>query len=348
MKFMKTHWNNQFFGLSLVFVASLGAVSGLAGADEKKEADTQAGTITQTLGTVQLFTQPMKKISESPESPPPHALFEGMYYSVKTAKVGDVVENGDIIRTAPGAKARVVYQNGDQFNVGSATSYKIAWNKDSGKSDVRIQLMYGKIRGIISKGGPRNRLRVRTVSATMGVRGTDFYIFESVGKGTEVSVLRGAVGVKPAAGKAPAAEIKAGFSAAVNAATSAPAVSGANPPLVQPSIELFKTSKQEIQEIQKASEISQVPVAQQSTTVAALESQAVQTTLNDIKEHDPVLYSKIQAAPAALSVEDLNRQSLQAAVEQAPVSSPRRKPKKSELEDLNSDVYQKYFPKDSE
>src|SRR4051794_14863358 len=77
----------------------------------------QVGTLTQTEGSVQLFSHPSK---DGVAGPPPHAKFEGTYYSVKDAQTGDRLEQGNILRTQPGGRARVIFDNGDQFHVAPA------------------------------------------------------------------------------------------------------------------------------------------------------------------------------------------------------------------------------------
>jgi hypothetical protein len=176
-------------------------------------ASEQVGTLTQLDGEVKLFSNPAKELQGSG----PHALFEGQYYTVGDAKVGSRLEKGNILRTAPSGKARVVFDNGDQYNVGTSTAYKVAYEKDVADGKPSVDLMYG----IVAKGGPRSKLQIRTKSATMGVRGTDFYIADGGPTGgTEVTVMRGEVEVKPVAAAAskatvPVTTVKPGFSGEV-------------------------------------------------------------------------------------------------------------------------------------
>ena len=179
-------------------IACLLAITSLL-ASVTVHAGEQVGTLTQVDGTVVLYSEPSKTLQKE-SSGLPHALFEGEYFLVRSAKAGDRVNLGNVVRTNPGAKARLVYDNGDQFNVGPASSFRIFWDKDTAEGKTRMDLAYGKLRGIIAKGGPRSRLQIRTKAATMGVRGTDFFIAKSGATGeTEVSILRGEVEVKPAA-----------------------------------------------------------------------------------------------------------------------------------------------------
>ncbi|MCM2323364.1 MAG: FecR family protein [Oligoflexia bacterium] len=325
-------------------------------------ASEQVGTLTQAEGTVKIFTNPSKKIHSDGEKGV-RALFEGEYFLVRDAKVGDQVEQGNIIRTSPGGKARVIFQNGDQYNVGPATAYRVFWSKDAKDGKTKIDLMYGKLRGVVAKGGPRSRLTVKTKSATMGVRGTDFFIADGGDSGTEVSILRGAVEVKPEAPQAKPIEVTAGFSAAVAPAPVAPKVEKktadtkeAGTPVAQapapapaPVIELRKTTQEELVGIQKSSEIRalkkedlKAAPAEVAKLVEKLETKAVETVINDVKAADPKLFAQLQGKQFTSS-DELNKASVQNILKEAPKAPPKRKPYKSELDDLSGDAYEKYF-----
>lgn len=336
------------FSVAVVMFLSL---SGWAAASQ------QVGTITQMEGEVKIFSHPGKKI----QGPAPHALFEGEYYSVQDAKIGARLENGNILRTAPGSKARIVFENGDQYNVSSGTAYRVFWSKDAAKTDTKVQLMYGKLRGVVEKGGPRGRLKVRTRSATMGVRGTDFFIADGGPEGgTEVTILRGEVEVKPEAPKAKPIEVKAGFSAEIpppavtekEAGKETAIKEAAQPARVSPSVEIRKSTQEDLLAIQKSSEVKPMSkdgdrqVAEVPTEIKEkiqkLESKAVETTLKDIKAYDPKLYAQIQAQ-AVQSTDQLNQRAVEVLLKDAPKAPSKRKPFRSELEDLENGAYEKYF-----
>ncbi|MEK6578627.1 MAG: FecR family protein, partial [Bdellovibrionota bacterium] len=151
----------------------------------------QVGRLTQIEGIVKIHTHPSKVQTAKQD-----ARFEGMFYKVADGKAGDSVENGNIIRTTPGSKARVVFPNGDQYYVGPATSYQVSFEKDAGQDSRPVLLLpYGKIRGVVEKGGPRSKLIIRSKGVTMGVRGTDFFI-SSTQPGVEITTLRGEVKVE--------------------------------------------------------------------------------------------------------------------------------------------------------
>ncbi|MCM2279205.1 MAG: FecR domain-containing protein [Oligoflexia bacterium] len=344
------------FLLSAIAALSLGVFCPSTRASE------QVGTITQAEGSVKLFTDPAKKLhGDSEGDSGARALFEGEYYRVRDAKVGDRVQQGNIVRTALGAKARVVFENGDQYNVGPGTAYRVFWNKDSKEAkqaNTKVELMYGKLRGVVAKGGPRSRLTVKTKTATMGVRGTDFFIADGGDSGTEVSILRGAVEVKPENPKAKPIEVKAGFSAAVAPPAPPKAVPSEDsaereaakpePVAVAPVIELRKTTQEELVGIQKSSEIKALKkedlqaAPEVAKIVEKLETKAVETVINDVKAADPKLFAQLQGKQFT-STEEINKASVQNIFKEAPKAPEKRKPYKSELEDLSGDAYQKYF-----
>jgi len=279
------------FGLFTFFASSTALLSSASASD-------QVGTVTQTQGDVKIFSHPSKTPPSSATQngkKSVHVLFEGEFYLVNDAKIGDKVENGNIVKTPPGAKARVIFENGDQINVGSGTAYRIHWTQDSAQAETQVSLMYGKLRGVIEKGGPRSHLQVRTRTAVMGVRGTDFFIAEGAGDGaTEVSIIRGSVEVTPVIPKptpektqgklsaerkisqeaAPVAvkpiQVSAGYSAEVGAQTPPEASpkgtkeasqQAGNPVTakITPAVELRKTTQEEFIGIQKSSVIAAPP-----------------------------------------------------------------------------------------
>jgi hypothetical protein len=297
------------------------------------ESAPSVATLAQTEGKAQLFTHPSKKPhAGSSVKEGTMAFFEGEYYLIQDAKVGNRVENGNIVRTLPGAQTKVIYDNGDQFYVGPGTAYRVSWNDkakadNADKLDTKINLMYGRLRGVISKDGPRKKLQIRTRAATMGVRGTDFFIADNGPNGeTEVSVLRGSVEVKPVNGSTQ--EIKTGMSASVTQ-----------------KLEVRETTKEDLNGIQKASTLP-VPQATPSAQIAELEKKAVNVTTQDIKTYQPEIYKQLAAELAQVSrAEQLNTKLIEIASVKAPSAPPkRRKPRITELKESDEgDLYDKYF-----
>ncbi len=310
----------------------------------------QAGTITRINGSVEIFTDPSSSLR------PGKVKFEGKYFKLKKAKIGDEIQKGNIIRTAPNSKAKVVFDNGDQINVGPGSSYQVDWNQNSQNAEVaqpQINLKYGKIRSVISKKGPRKKLRIRTRSATMGVRGTDFYVSDVVSEGgTRVSVIRGKVKLQPKTPQAPPVEVKNGFTADVVKEAKEKSTIGKTPggkevDFRPKSIKLRKTTKLEVVKIhkdsvQKAEALKKQDLAseQAEKKVKALEQKAIKTTLEDIKENDPKLYAKVRLKKVD-DVQMIDAEVMKEKFKAAPKGPT--KPFLSELEGLDENAYENYF-----
>lgn len=286
------------------------------------------GVIVKVQGNAELLADPSTKVIGKG----PHVLFEGKYYQLQKMRLGLKVDNGAVIRTNKDSKVKIVFKNGDQFNIGEATSYRISWTakKMNGKDDAStVDLMYGTLRGIVSKKGPRSGMKVQTKHAVMGVRGTDFYIGQKGTSGeSSISVLRGKVSVTNALVKTKHIEVKQGFSAGVKKE--------------ERSMNVEKTTKNDLVEIQKESTIkqneNQASVVVQKE-LAQLEKKAVENTLSDIKEYDPALYNSLKDKKID-DVDKINKVVVGKVFEKAP-----EKKLKIGIDELNLDenAYEKYF-----
>jgi hypothetical protein len=287
----------------------------------------QVGTIVKKFGKAELFTSPSKN---KVQGKGPHALFEGIYYKIQPLRPGTKVKNGDIVKTGKKSMVKLVYKNGDQITVGQASWTKVSWHKNpkAKKTQPVLNLIYGSIRGVISKKGPRNRLKIKSKSAVMGVRGTDFFIKQDNFKGDlSVSVLRGQVSIAKKKTPKKITKVTQGFTAELQKKS---------------KIQIQKTSKVDLVAIQKRTKIvskTKVKDPIVKKEIIALEKVALKTTLEDIKEYDKKLYAKI-IKKKLKSVDDVNTVVVSTAFKKAPA-----KKKKANMDDidLDSDVYKKYF-----
>ena len=254
---------------------------------------------------------------------------------------------GTVIQTGKVSRVRLIFPNGDQFSVAANTYYQISKEKKEDKAPL-VKLFFGAIRSTIHKDGPRNGLKVKTKTVSMGVRGTDFYIATATSKKpTTVSILRGKVEVKTPHQKKPVV-VKGGFTAEV------PSTKGGQKKIVAPR----KTSRKNIVEIQKKTRIKKNksstkkldPKVQKK--IQALEKQAVKTTLSDIKTHDPKLYKKIvKKKPENLSIDHVQTMAAEDAYKAAPPidtnqETPKFKPSEEQLDVTEDEIYEKYFDVD--
>ena len=309
----------------------------IIGVAEASPGHKQVATITQIQGRAQIFVNPSKKpIQGKSTDDGTMAYFEGEYYLIQEAKLGDQVQKNTIIRTLPNAQVNIVYDNGDQFHMGPGTAYRVTWNEKT-ELEAKVKLMYGRLRGVISKDGPRQKVEIRTRSATMGVRGTDFFIADTGVNGeTEISVLRGAVAVTTDKKEQ---EVKTGMSATISTAQQ------------QPKVEMRETTKEDLGGIQKASTITAPVIPQESSAkltskITELEKKALTVTKKDIQLYQPELYKKMSADMSEVkNAQDLNSKMLTLVATTAPSAPPKRtKPRITELKDSEEgDVYDKYF-----
>jgi hypothetical protein len=340
----------------------------------------QGAVVTRTEGESQLM---IKKVGSAPTPAGAKSImFEKDTYFIRPVKNGDRPANGDVVSTGKNGKVRLIFRNGDQVTVTPGTAFKFSWDPKTDRNAI-AEIVYGDIRAVIQPEGPRSGMKVQTKSAVMGVRGTDFYVSAwSKDAGSKVSVMRGKVAVAPKVETpepAPAAqsggksaqpiqaskpvvepkevEVSAGTTGVVKAAAPAPATnlsltdSGPAAP-ASPVVEVASTSKQELVVIQNDSKVAKPkqddtamrtdPVA---TEIAKLEATSVETTLQDVKRHDPELYAKLQEENKKGKIADADLVQSET-VKKIFVTAPseKKEPRKPTLQDLDTggDIYDKY------
>ena len=150
----------------------------------------------------------------------PHAL-----------KTGDKLYPGDVINTGSDSRLKLLLADWSVIDLGPSTLFKIGEmtnpNGKTGARNVKLGMKYGTIRAAVNrKLEKKSKFQVRTPSATMGVRGTEFVVKAenafmksgvegpksggpvSLGK-TEVIVTKGKVGVAlQSQGRGPSAQQK--------------------------------------------------------------------------------------------------------------------------------------------
>lgn len=306
------------------------------------------GMIVKKQGKVECLTNPTKKANG-----PGYVLFEGVFYKqAKKIRLGTKLTNGSILRTGKGAKVKIVYKNGDQMNVGEGTAYQVTWKsktKKGGKNPGTINLMYGSIRGVINKKGPRSGIKIRTKQAVMGVRGTDFHIGQKGTSGkSSLSVLRGKVEMADKKNPSKKLEVAQGFSAEIQKEVEDKKTAKKDKKKATSVFQVAKTTKNDLVKIQKQSEIKQdekdlkeAPKALKKQ-IAKLEKKAVENTLSDIKEYDPELYKNLKEKNVD-DVDKINKVVVGKVFEKAPVKKVKIGIDDDELEE---NAYDKYFKVD--
>lgn len=253
----------------------------------------------------------------------PQVKYDGQVYSYKQAGLGDKINSGDIIRSKTG-KARIIFNNGDQIhlNEGSSLSYQGSPSKEQPEST--LNLIYGKIRSIISSDGPRKNLKIKANSTSFGIRGTDFSISSSpTESNANVQVLRGKAELKNLT-------VVGGEKILVDEKTQKPSVA--------------RVSKEDLLKIQKLSTVKKSESSEEGlqNSLNSLEKKSFENTLSDIKKNDPSHYQQIKDLANLDDVDTLNTLTIQKVYKNAP-SDSNKKLTESEIDALGKDIYEQYF-----
>ena len=363
--------------VSMPIMAIMCVLTSLVTANTPVLGDTvQGAVVTRTEGEAHLM---IKKIANAlPPTGSKTIKFENDTYFFRPAKNGDRPANGDVVTTGKDGKVRLIFRNGDQVTVTPGTAFKFSWDPKTDKNAI-AEIVYGDIRAVIQPEGPRSGMKVQTKSAVMGVRGTDFYVSAwSKDAGSKVSVMRGKIALAPKVETpepTPAAqpgtkntlpvqapkpvvqpkeiEVSAGTTGVVRAA--APATNLSLTGSAEPGalvVEVESTSKQELVVIQNDSKVAkpkQADTAKKADPVAAeiakLEETSVETTLQDVKRHDPELYAKLleeNKQGKILDTDQVQAETVKKIFVTAP--SEKKETHKPTLEDLDTggDIYDKY------
>lgn len=295
-------------------------------------AQTFVGTFVAVKGDVKILKTPA-----GATDPGPYALYEGEKYIYEMAKIGKKVKPLEIVQSGADGKAKIVYPNGDNFLIGVGTTMVMPTVHEGGtKKATSLKLIYGRVRALISKTGPRNNMKVSTPTAVAGVRGTDFFTRANPTDGTQVTVLRGEVAMQTTAKPNVTIPIKTGHTAEVD-------------PKTVETPRVVEATKQELMAVQSessvkanAEDIAALP-ADIKTEIATLAESSKSAVLNDIKATDENLYNQL-AQNNALDAEEINTAVVAELYKTAPMDQ-KNTPTPSEIDAIGRDVYDKYFKK---
>lgn len=157
------------------------------GADLKAISGEFTATITRIEGEAFILNYGNKRQT----GPGPHYYYDGKYYSLKKAKVGDSLVAGNIIRTAALGRVRLVYRYGDYLDVGDDSYLRLRTFGTRHKQRLVWRLDLGKVRGFIRQdnGLAGSLLQVQKVYTYL--RNNEFYIGVNHGGQAEYMALRG-------------------------------------------------------------------------------------------------------------------------------------------------------------
>lgn len=298
-------------------------------------AQTFVGTFVAVKGDVKILRSPAGNTD-----PGPFALYEGTKYSYESAKIGKKIKPGEVVQSGADGKAKIVYPNGDHFLIGFGTTMvmpDISAKAADGKDATSIKLLYGRVRALVSKGGPRSNMKVKTPTAVAGVRGTDFFTRSNPTVGTKITVLRGEVAVQNAQKPAEVVKVTTGYSVEAK-------------PKTAEAPKIIEASKEELITLQSESAVKADPkeVAQlqpeAKKELKELSEKTKDAVLKDIKVEDEALYNELKEQKN-INTEDINTAVVAKLYKMAPAENKKKKPSKEDIDNIGRDVYEKYFDK---
>lgn len=303
--------------------------------------------ITRFHGDVNVLSNP----STQRVGPSPHVMFEGKYYQLRPASIGMPLQVGDVVQTGKQARARIVYRTGDQLTMASSSSYQILAEGQGKEKRAIVDLLFGKIRAMIrQREQESDTLELRSKSMVMGVRGTDFFVAARNGEGAvQLTVLRGKVAVSSPQRGSESVEVPAGYSLMVQEpSTKKPTDDGR---MERASFQVKPSTKDEVAAISQISRVEppKLEDLQNSPNMAQvqdLEKKALESLKEDIKDHQPELYRKLQEIPAeSLNDSDLLQSiTTKDAFEKAPNRPENEgKSRRFDLDSFGDDVYERYL-----
>jgi hypothetical protein len=290
------------------------------------------GTFVVVKGDVKILHTP------AANDPGPFAQVESVKYSYEEAKIGKKVNPGELVQSGADGKAKIAYPNGDTFLVGNGTSLVMPSidDKDANKMSA-IKLIYGRMRSLISKKGPRNNMRVTTPDVVAGVRGTDFFTRANPDVGTQLTVLRGEVSVQSISNPSEPIAVKTGFM------TQSDHKEAAAPKATEATKE--ELTALQIESSLKATDTDLAELnPEQKKEVIDLNKKSKEALIEDIKTGDPGLGKQIQSKKT-MNDDEINAAVVAKLYKMAP-SAAKKKPTKADVDSLGKDVYEKYYKKD--
>lgn len=103
--------------------------------------------------------------------------------SIRSLSINSVIEEGDVIMTEKRTYARIKFRDNSEMLLKPATEFKVerfGFNRDKPSDDAAVySLIKGGLRAVtgqIGKRGDPNSYKMKTATATIGIRGTDFIV----------------------------------------------------------------------------------------------------------------------------------------------------------------------------
>jgi hypothetical protein len=103
---------------------------------------------------------------------------------MRQLKPGDDIFREDVINTASDASVKLMFNDQSIMDLGQSSLFKVEQYEPAGRPEERkvaMSLSYGRIRAAINqKIGNQGSFKIKTKAATMGVRGTEFYVLSDI------------------------------------------------------------------------------------------------------------------------------------------------------------------------
>jgi hypothetical protein len=117
----------------------------------------------------------------------------------KKLKMTDSVENGDILKTSYKSRIKISFIDNSVIYIAPKSQLKIdkyEYNNDKKERNSVLNLFSGRVKLLVAKLSSKNRdFKVKTETATVGVRGTEFIVSTEMTNESEILVLSGSVEV---------------------------------------------------------------------------------------------------------------------------------------------------------
>jgi hypothetical protein len=194
-----------------------------------------------TLACVALLAPPAPSFAAEPDaaqvlvSEGSTMLVRGASYSTPVRREVPI-RSGDRIRTGDDGRVQLRFTDGALISIQPGTDFRVEqYANDAARQRSFFELIQGSVRAVSGSIGKRDRddWRLRTPTATIGIRGTEFSVTETPcpvsgcgpdGAALVVSVVAGRVAVTNAAGSV---EVPAGATLSLRDARTAPALAPA-------------------------------------------------------------------------------------------------------------------------
>jgi hypothetical protein len=272
--------------------------------------DRQVGTVTKVEGSVLIMRGQVG--SETTSKVDLDTKLARYYSDVRHAAVGDPVENDAVLVTKAKSRARVIFTNGDQISIGPKSVFRMAWRP---RERTLLELAQGALKAWILSDGPRANLQVRTRTAVIGVRGTEFAVRKASRRSeTSLTVLRGKVGLKAAGNgkiRNMGVEIAQGQTAETRAdgSVAARTTTAIELQAVEADVRMGESSTQQ-----------ELP-ANVAKRIAALEKAAAGALMSELEKYEPEVFAAVRGKAKPDQLEDVLAATALAREEAAPAEA---------------------------